>query len=92
MLRLRAEMKLPGRAWLEFSVRRDERGRTVYRQRALFRPFGLVGQVYWWALRPFHDLVFGSMLRRIAGGGWPGHARRGGRAPRLAGQLNLGDS
>lgn len=65
LLRLRAEMKLPGRAWLEFSVQRDDLGRTVYRQRAMFRPFGLLGQVYWWALRPFHAMVFGTMLRRI---------------------------
>ena len=66
LLRLRAEMKLPGRAWLEFSVRRDELGRTWYRQRAMFRPFGLLGQLYWWMLRPFHAMVFASMLRNIA--------------------------
>jgi len=66
LLRLRAEMKLPGRAWLEFSVRRDQCGRTVYRQRAIFRPIGLLGQAYWWSLRPFHDVVFGGMLRNIA--------------------------
>jgi uncharacterized protein YbjT (DUF2867 family) len=66
LLRLRAEMKLPGRAWLEFSVSADEAGRTGYRQRAIFRPSGLLGQVYWWSLRPFHDIVFGGMLRTIA--------------------------
>ncbi len=65
LLRLRAEMKLPGRAWLEFSVRRDDSGCTVYRQRAMFRPFGLFGQVYWWLLRPFHAKVFSGMLRDI---------------------------
>jgi uncharacterized protein YbjT (DUF2867 family) len=66
LLRLRAEMKLPGRAWLEFSVWRDDSGATVYRQRAIFRPFGLFGHLYWWSLRPFHGMVFGGMLRNIA--------------------------
>ncbi len=66
LLRLRAEMKLPGLAWLEFSVRRDAAGRTVYRQRAIFRPFGLLGQAYWWSVLPFHGIVFGDMLRNIA--------------------------
>ncbi len=66
LLRLRAEMRLPGRAWLEFSVRRDASGRVVFRQRAIFRPVGLLGQVYWWSMRPFHGIVFGDMLRNIA--------------------------
>ena len=66
LLRLRAEMKLPGRAWLEFSVGAGEPGWAVYRQRAIFRPIGLLGQAYWWSLRPFHDVVFGGMLRNIA--------------------------
>jgi uncharacterized protein YbjT (DUF2867 family) len=66
LLRLRAEMKLPGRAWLEFSIRRDPAGGTIYRQRAIFRPVGLIGQAYWLLLRPFHGIIFGSMLRNIA--------------------------
>lgn len=66
LLRLRAEMKLPGRAWLEFSVRPAGPDRAIYRQRAIFLPAGLAGQVYWWALRPFHGAVFGGMLRNIA--------------------------
>jgi uncharacterized protein YbjT (DUF2867 family) len=66
LLRLRAEMRLPGRAWLEFAVRRDDLGRTVLRQRTMFRPFGMFGQVYWWGLRPFHALVFTGMLRNVA--------------------------
>jgi uncharacterized protein YbjT (DUF2867 family) len=66
LLRLRAEMKLPGEAWLELAAEQDQAGRTVYRQRAVFRPHGLAGQVYWWSLRPFHDLIFGAMLRNIA--------------------------
>ncbi|MFE6222560.1 SDR family oxidoreductase [Streptomyces sp. NPDC057854] len=66
LLRLRAEMRLPGLAWLEMAVDRDERGRTVYRQRALFHPRGLAGQAYWWGVSPFHAVVFGGMARNIA--------------------------
>ncbi|MEV7277858.1 SDR family oxidoreductase [Streptomyces sp. NPDC093111] len=66
LLRLRAEMRLPGLAWLEMGVDRDERGRTSYRQRALFHPRGLAGQAYWWSVAPFHAVVFGGMARNIA--------------------------
>ncbi|MFB7937054.1 SDR family oxidoreductase [Streptomyces sp. NPDC056049] len=66
LLRLRAEMRLPGLAWLEMSVDRDARGRTTYRQRALFHPRGLAGQAYWWGVTPFHAVVFGGMARNIA--------------------------
>ncbi|MGC5533814.1 SDR family oxidoreductase [Streptomyces sp. SR-10] len=66
LLRLRAEMRLPGLAWLELSVRRDDRGRTVYGQRALFHPRGLFGHAYWWSVWPFHSVVFGGMARNIA--------------------------
>jgi hypothetical protein len=65
LLRLRAEMKLPGRAWLELIVDHDDAGKTVYRQRATYRPSGLFGHAYWWAVVPFHALVFGTMVRRI---------------------------
>lgn len=67
-LRLRAEMRLPGLAWLEMCVRQDDRGRTTYRQRALFHPRGLLGHAYWWSVAPFHSLVFGGMARNIARG------------------------
>ncbi|MBE4767745.1 MULTISPECIES: SDR family oxidoreductase [Streptomyces] len=66
LLRLRAEMRLPGLAWLEMTVDRDEEGRTVYRQRALFHPHGLAGRAYWWSVAPFHTAVFGGMARNIA--------------------------
>jgi Protein of unknown function (DUF2867) len=66
LLRLRAEMKLPGRAWLELAVGQDQAGRTVYRQQAIFQPHGLLGQIYWWSLRPLHGVIFGGMLRNIA--------------------------
>lgn len=65
LLRLRAEMLLPGLAWLELRAEQRDQG-TVYRQRALFHPRGLIGQLYWWGVYPFHGLVFGSMARNIA--------------------------
>ncbi len=64
LLRLRAEMKVPGRAWLEMSVVPGETG-ARYRQRAVFLPRGLAGHLYWWAVAPFHGLVFGGMVRNI---------------------------
>jgi hypothetical protein len=82
LLRLRAEMRLPGLAWLELRV--DEAaeevtadddagpreaaapGRTWFVQRALFSPRGLAGQLYWWAVKPFHGVVFGGMQRNVA--------------------------
>ncbi|MGW2384866.1 SDR family oxidoreductase [Streptomyces sp. NPDC001658] len=66
LLRLRAEMRLPGLAWLEMRAETDEEGRTRYRQRALFHPHGLLGQAYWWGVTPFHAVVFGGMARNIA--------------------------
>ena len=65
LLRLRAEMRLPGLAWLELIVDHDDAGGTIYRQRATYRPVGLLGHAYWWMVVPFHALVFGSMVRRI---------------------------
>jgi uncharacterized protein YbjT (DUF2867 family) len=66
LLRLRAEMKLPGLAWLELLVEHDGSGSIVFRQRALFHPRGLMGQLYWAAISPFHGIVFGGMQRNIA--------------------------
>ncbi|MEU2247958.1 SDR family oxidoreductase [Streptomyces sp. NPDC019224] len=66
LLRLRAEMRLPGPAWLEMYVERDGEGRSHYRQRALFHPRGLLGHAYWWSVSPFHAIVFGGMARNIA--------------------------
>lgn len=65
LLRLRAEMRLPGLAWLEMRVL-THRGETVYGQRAIFHPHGLAGHLYWWAVAPFHSLIFGPMLRNVA--------------------------
>ncbi|MEV7210274.1 MULTISPECIES: SDR family oxidoreductase [unclassified Streptomyces] len=66
LLRLRAEMRLPGLAWLEMYAETDDAGRTRYRQRALFHPHGLAGHAYWWSVWPFHAVVFGGMARNIA--------------------------
>jgi hypothetical protein len=65
LLRLRAEMRLPGRAWLEFRVEPDGDGSRIY-QRAVFRPRGIAGKLYWWAVWPFHGIVFEGMLRNMA--------------------------
>lgn len=91
VLRLRAEMRLPGLAWLELRVEPTtpdgdtpddpdpgaggartwdpaawRRPPVVFAQRALFHPHGLAGQLYWWAVSPFHGVVFGGMQRNVA--------------------------
>jgi uncharacterized protein YbjT (DUF2867 family) len=63
-LGLAAEMKVPGRAWLEFGVEGDETNSTI-RQTAIFDPVGLWGLAYWYILYPVHELVFRGMLRGI---------------------------
>ena len=65
LLRLRAEMRNPGLAWLEFTIT-PERGGTRLRQRAVFLPRGLAGHAYWWSVAPFHAFVFPVMARGIA--------------------------
>jgi hypothetical protein len=62
LLRLSAEMKLPGRAWLQFEVQPDGQG-SLLRQTAIFEPRGLLGLAYWYALYPLHQRVFAGMLR-----------------------------
>ncbi|MBV8602572.1 MAG: SDR family oxidoreductase, partial [Candidatus Eremiobacteraeota bacterium] len=64
-LQLAAEMKLPGRAWLQFEVE-PKPGGSVIRQTAIFDPAGLAGIIYWWALYPAHIWIFAGMLRGIA--------------------------
>ena len=76
LLRLRAEMKLPGAAWLELAVETDESGGTLFVQRALFHPRGLAGHAYWWSIAPFHGIVFGGMLANIAGAAQRASAER----------------
>jgi uncharacterized protein YbjT (DUF2867 family) len=65
LLRLRAEMRLPGRAWLEFEVQPTGRGSTV-RQTAVFDPTGLLGLLYWYGIYPLHAAVFRGILAGIA--------------------------
>jgi uncharacterized protein YbjT (DUF2867 family) len=66
LLRLRAEMKVPGRAWLQFQARPLGDGRTLLSQTAFFAPRGLWGLLYWYALYPIHRLIFSGMVRRVA--------------------------
>ncbi len=65
LLRLRAEMIVPGRAWLEFEVRGEGGGSTI-RQTAIFDPKGVLGLAYWYLLYPIHKLMFRGMLRQIS--------------------------
>jgi hypothetical protein len=73
LLRLEAEMKLPGRAWLEFTVDPVTDTTTRIRQVARFEPSGWLGRLYWYSLLPAHVIIFSGMLRRI--GNLAQHAR-----------------
>ncbi len=64
-LRLTPEMKLPGRAWLQFEVSESGDGSVIH-QTAVFEPRGLAGLLYWYALYPVHEAIFRGMLRSIA--------------------------
>jgi uncharacterized protein YbjT (DUF2867 family) len=65
LLRLRAEMKLPGLAWLQFEALPQGDG-SLLRQTAFFEPHGIFGYLYWYSVLPFHELIFGNMAERIA--------------------------
>lgn len=66
LLRLRAEMKVPGRAWLEFLAVETEDHQTKLVQTAYFAPKGLLGLLYWYGLYPMHALIFSSMIENLA--------------------------
>ena len=67
LLRLRAEMKVPGKAWLEFEVRAAAgNAPPLLSQTAVFAPKGLAGLAYWYLLYPVHALIFRGMIRQIA--------------------------
>lgn len=66
MLRLRAEMRLPGEAWLQFDVEPSDSGGTTLSQTAVFVPRGMLGWMYWCGLRPVHGLIFTGMIDAIA--------------------------
>ena len=65
LLRLRAEMKLPGDAWLQFQTKDTNNKKSVLTQTAFFEPKGLWGLLYWYALYPLHGLIFRGMIRSI---------------------------
>jgi uncharacterized protein YbjT (DUF2867 family) len=81
LLRLRAEMRVPGSAWLEMTVEPQGTG-SVYSQRAIFVPHGLAGRMYWYSVLPFHGVIFRGMASRIAAAAEDG--RDGGDAPSSA--------
>jgi hypothetical protein len=66
LLRLRAEMKVPGMAWLQFQATRRADGRTVLEQTAFFAPKGLAGILYWYALYPIHRIIFSGLIDRLS--------------------------
>lgn len=66
LLRLRAEMRLPGRAWLQWEALPEEGGTRLV-QTALFAPDGLLGTAYWYGLYPFHQFIFSAMVDALAG-------------------------
>lgn len=76
LLRLRAEMKMPGLAWLEFTIDALDGGGSVLRQRAVFYPHGLTGHAYWWSVAPFHRFVFPGMAAQVVHEA-EGHPRQG---------------
>ena len=65
LLRLRAEIKLPGRAWLQYEVRETQDGSSELDQTAAFIPRGLFGLAYWYALYPFHGWIFSGLIRAV---------------------------
>jgi len=65
LLRLRAEMKVPGEAWLQFETR-EEDGRTRLIQAALFAPTGFFGWLYWYGAYPFHAFIFNGLVKAVA--------------------------
>ncbi len=66
LVRLRAEMKLPGRAWLQFRVSEADDGKTLLEQTAALLPKGLGGLLYWYRLYPVHAQIFDGLAREIA--------------------------
>jgi hypothetical protein len=69
LLRLRAEMKVPGKAWLEFQSvpsPNEQEGKTLFTATAYFAPRGVWGFLYWYAMWPFHKFIFAGLTRGIA--------------------------
>ncbi len=83
LLRLRAEMKVPGDAWLQFETSPTAGGQTLMRQTAYFVPKGLSGLLYWYALYPIHRVIFSGLIQKVA---LRAEARRRQRARGVAAQ------
>ena len=66
LLRLRAEMLVPGEAWLQFQSEPEPQGGTRLTQTAYFNPHGMAGYLYWYCLLPIHAFIFGGMVRHVA--------------------------
>jgi uncharacterized protein YbjT (DUF2867 family)/uncharacterized protein YndB with AHSA1/START domain len=66
LIRLRAEMKVPGKAWLEFQSIKQSDGKTLLTQTAYFAPRGLAGFLYWYILYPIHGFIFSGLIRKVA--------------------------
>ena len=66
LIRLRAEMKVPGKAWLEFQSIPQTEGSTLLTQTAYFAPRGILGFLYWYVLYPIHGFIFSGMIRKVA--------------------------
>ena len=66
LLRLKAEMKLPGRAWLQYEIRETGNGVSLLEQTAFFIPKGLPGLLYWYGLYPMHAWIFSGLIKTIA--------------------------
>lgn len=82
LLRLRAEMKVPGRAWLQFEAQAGgSQGKTLLQQTALFAPKGLFGLLYWYMLYPMHGLIFSGMIQQLA---WHAETLHHGQVPQAA--------
>jgi hypothetical protein len=65
LLRLRAEMKVPGKAWLQYEVHPMEQGTSQLNQTAFFAPKGLFGLLYWYLLYPIHGLIFSGLIKEL---------------------------
>lgn len=66
LIRLRAEMKAPGKAWLEFQSIPQPEGKTLLAQTAYFAPHGILGFLYWYLLYPIHGFIFSGLIRKVA--------------------------
>ena len=66
LIRLRAEMKMPGRGWLQLHVHPQAAGKSLLSQTAYFAPKGVWGFFYWYSLYPIHKVIFAGMIKKIA--------------------------